>query len=227
MTIFYQILENPLREGEYFPRVVPQGTVPLSTAMEAIVRETGVSDVDVAAVLHALSKQVRLALLDGRNITIDGLGTFSLSLSEKLTSADAEVSEAVEVRVNLRPDPELVEAIRREATFERVVKPERAPIITSFRDVATGQENRYTAGNIGEIVGEDLSFNPAAADEGVFFVAADGTEVRAPTYAQVGTRKLVFLIPAGLNGEQTVEVRTRYSTDRLRSTRYRTAILPA
>ncbi len=227
MTIQYQVVENSLREGEYFPRVVAGPTVPLDDTIKAIVRETGVSETDVKAVLNALQQRIVLALLDGRQILIDGLGLFSVSLSEKLPSADAEVSDAVEVRVNVRPDAGLLAAVRKEARFERVVRKERIPTITGFHDVATGESDRYTAGNIGELVGDDLQFDPGAADEGIFFIAADESEVRAATYAQVGRRKVLFLVPPGLSGEQQVEVRTRYGTQRMRVSRYRNPVLPA
>ncbi len=228
MTIRYQVVENPLREGEYFPRVVVESTATLENVIQTIVRETGVSETDVRAVLNAISSNARLILLDGRNIAIDGIGTFFISLSEKLPTANSEVSENVELRLNLRPDPKLVEEVRREAAFERVVRPERAPVITGFHDVATKQNDKYTAGNIGEIIGDNLNFDTTNADEGIFFIAtADDTETHVTTYAQAGKRKVVFLTPPGLSGEQYLEVRTRYNTPRMRVTRYRNKLQPA
>ncbi len=227
MVIRYQVVENPFREGEYIPRVISLDTVELPQIIGDIVRETGLSETDVRAVLNAISDHTLRSLLDGHNVTIEGIGTFSVSLSEKLTSPESEVSEAVEIRVNLRPDAEIVNGLKREATFERVVRAELVPVITLMRDVATDQENRYTAGNIGELLGDNLAFDPAQTDEGLFFIAADGTETRVSTYAQHSNRRIIFLIPAGLSGEQRIVVRTRYDTSRLRSGAYRVPVQPA
>jgi hypothetical protein len=201
-------------------------TVQMPQTIEAIVRETGLSDTDVKAVVNALSQQTILALLNGNNIAIEGLGTFSLSLSEKLDSVEGTVSDAVEVRVNVRADAAILDQVRKDAQFEKVVKPPRAPIITGFQDVATGQGNQYTAGSIVTLSGEDLKFNTESADEGVFFIAADGTEVRATVYSRTGETKIDCLAPAGLTGAQTVELRTTYTSERLRSGTYSSSVTP-
>lgn len=144
--IRYQVLANPLRDGEYFPWVMADQTVQMAQTIEFVVRETGLSDTNVKAVANALSQQTILALLNGNNIVIEGLGTFSLSLSEKLDSVEATVSDAVEVRVNARADVAILDRVSKDAQFEKVVKPSRAPIITGFQDVATGQVDQYIAG---------------------------------------------------------------------------------
>lgn len=224
--IHYQVLPNPLREGEYFPRVLVGATIQMQQVVAAIVRETGVSETDVKAVTTALSQQVVLALLDGNNIAIEGLATFSLSLSEKLITMEAEVSNAVEVRVNARADATILEQVSKSAHFNKVVKPDRAPILAGFADVATGQPDKYTAGSIGTLSGEDLKFDTTAIDEGVFFVVESVAETRATVYSRTSETKLDFLVPPGLAGTQTVEVRTRYTTNRLRAGTYRNVITP-
>jgi nucleoid DNA-binding protein len=199
MTIQYEVTENPLQEGTYFPRVVPGDTVPMPRTLKAIVRETGVSRTDVKAVLDATAQRVQLALLEGNAIALEGLGIFSLSMSETLDRVEDKISDEMDLRVNVRVDADLI-------------------------DVATGQENAYTAGSIAHITGEDLTFDAGAADEGVFFVADDETETRATVYSDVGSTRVAFLVPADLSGEQSVEIRTRYGTQRLRSGGYRPTV---
>ncbi len=227
MAIRYYVVENPFQEGSYTPRVYAWGTITTSQIAERIVLETGLSRTDVYAVLNAISDHILRSLLEGYNVAIDGIGNFSLSLGEKLTSPEDEVSKAVRIRINLRPAGKLRQGLKRKATFERIVKAEHAPVITRMRDVASGQENRYTPGSIGEVMGLALRLNPDRADEGLFFIAADGVERRAEVYAQASRQRIVFLIPAGLSGEQRIEVRTRYNSARLRSGSYRHPLLPA
>jgi nucleoid DNA-binding protein len=224
MTIQYEVTENPLQEGTYFPRVVPGDTVPMPRTLKAIVRETGVSRTDVKAVLDATAQRVQLALLEGNAIALEGLGIFSLSMSETLDSVEDKISDEMDLRVNVRVDADLINAVKKDADYEKVTLPERAPVLTGFLDVATGQENAYTAGSIAHITGEDLTFDAGAADEGVFFVADDETETRATVYSDVGSTRVAFLVPADLSGEQSVEIRTRYGTQRLRSGGYRPTV---
>lgn len=224
--IRYQVLANPLRDGEYFPWVMADQTVQMAQTIEFVVRETGLSDTNVKAVANALSQQTILALLNGNNIVIEGLGTFSLSLSEKLDSVEATVSDAVEVRVNARADVAILDRVSKDAQFEKVVKPSRAPIITGFQDVATGQVDQYIAGSIVTLSGEGLKFNTESTDEGVFFIAEDGSEVRATVYSRTGETKIDCLAPVGLTGVQTVELRTTYTSERLRSGTYSSSVTP-
>jgi predicted histone-like DNA-binding protein len=218
--IRYQVLANPLRDGEYFPWVMVDQTVQMSQTIESIVRETGLSDTDVKAVANALSQQTILALLNGNNIAIEGLGTFSLSLSEKLDSVEAAVSDAVEVHVNAHADVAILDRVSKDAQFKKVVKPPHVPIITGFQDVATRRIDQYIAGSIVTLSGEDLKFNTESTDEGVFFIAEDGSEVRVTVYSRAGETKIDCLAPIGLAGVQTVELRTTYISERLRSGTY-------
>jgi hypothetical protein len=68
--------------------------------------------------------------------------------------------------------------------------------------------------------GEDLKFNTESTDEGVFFIAEDGSEVRVTVYSRAGETKIDCLAPIGLAGVQTVELRTTYISERLRSGTY-------
>jgi len=192
-----------------------------------IVNETTLSETDVRAVINALTRRVAAHLSDGNMPDLEDLASFSISIGEDLSGADATVSNAVEVRVNAQPAATLINTVRERATLEKVYKATRQPLVTALYDVASGGENVYTAGNIVRLRGDHLKFDPNANDEGVFFVGGNGSATRIPAYAQAGNRELVFLVPATLSGELTVEVRTRYETETLRTGRLLTPVRPA
>ena len=82
-----------------------------------------------------------------------------------------------------------------------------------YRDIGSDTTNdTVTVGNIGQLSGSRLKFDPAEADEGVYFVATAGGETKVPpTDVQTNEpAKVIFLIPATLvPGTYNIEVRAR------------------
>lgn len=79
-----------------------------------------------------------------------------------------------------------------------------------------------TFGGIGQIVGEELKFDPTNAAEGIYFVAANGTASKVIVVASRTEGKLMFDIRTLAVGTCTLEVRKGYGT---MSPKVRTGIL--
>lgn len=227
MSIRYEVVANNLKAGSYYPRVVAGDRVTLKRLIDDIVSETTVTETDVRAVMNALTRRIAMRLADGQVAELDGLVSFSVSLGEELSGADSVASSAAIVRVNAQPAQALVTAVRARATLEKTYVRGRVPLVTALLDVQSGRENRYTAGNIARLRGDDMKFDQADPDEGVFFVAPDGSATRIETYAQAGPREIMFLIPATLTGPQAIEVRTSYGSEFLRIGRLQPTVQPA
>ena len=92
-----------------------------------------------------------------------------------------------------------------------------SPVILEFLNVNTNTVNSLvTPGGIGQIVGEELKFNPQNAQEGVFFISSAGVETKTTVFATRTSGKLVFNIPAALAvGNYTLEVRRAYTKENL------------
>jgi nucleoid DNA-binding protein len=226
MPIRYEVVANNLKPGSYYPRALPGDRVPLDRMIADIVNETALSETDVRAALNALTRRIAAHLSAGQVPELDDLVSFSVSIGEDLSGADAAVSNAVQIRINAQAAARLLNTVRERATLEKVYRAGRQPLVTALYDVASGGENVYTAGNIVRLRGDDLKFDPNATDEGVFFVG-NGSTTRIATYAQAGSREIIFLVPPTVSGEQTVEVRTRYGTETLRAGRMPTTVRPA
>ena len=69
-----------------------------------------------------------------------------------------------------------------------------------------------TFGGIGQIVGEELKFDPTNAAEGIYFVAANGTASKVIVVASRTEGKLMFDIRTLAVGTCTLEVRKGYGT---------------
>ena len=92
-----------------------------------------ISDGMIRAVFDALVSVMKSWMPMGHNIKIDGLGVFSLTLgfdesspSEKAAMENANDNPKTKYRhvcikgINFKPDPKLLQALNKEATFERV-----------------------------------------------------------------------------------------------------------
>lgn len=111
---------------------------------------------------------------------------------------------------------------------QRVYVRTRVPILTALCDVFSKRENVYTAGNIVRLRGDDMKFNDVNRDEGVFLINMANQEVtRIMSYASMGSREIVFLMPGNATDAMAVEVRTRYGSETIRTGRLPVLISPA
>jgi hypothetical protein len=100
------------------------------------------------------------------------------------------------------------------AEVVKVLQPIAAPVLIEFTDVNTQTTNSIlTPGGIGQLVGEELKFNPENTAEGIFLIPPTGAEIKVGILATRTEGKLVFGIPAGLaSGNYGIQVRKGYGT---------------
>jgi hypothetical protein len=119
------------------------------------------------------------------------------------------------IRATLSPGLLLSEKMQK-VRLEKTLQPLPSPVILEFLNINTNTTNSVlTPGGIGQIVGEELKFNPNNPQEGIFFVAADGTETKVQIIASRTEGKLVFSIPALPAGNYTLEVRRAYTKENI------------
>ena len=121
-TIAYQLnprfdLQGEARENNPLMGVSIVPTAPVTTKemAERIGHATSVNKTDVIAVLTALGYELSQALLDGRTVQVDEIGSFSvkLGLKERKYLDDHVTHHDIEVKgITFRPCKELKEAMR-------------------------------------------------------------------------------------------------------------------
>lgn len=79
------------------------------------------------------------------------------------------------------------------------------PVIDTVICLQNNAEDHYVVGDNIRLYGHDLRFDKADSVQGVFFIKADGTEVRASVYGPINPSDVTVLVPAGLTG--TIQVR--------------------
>jgi hypothetical protein len=211
MSIRYRIVGNKLKPGTFTARFIQGRRVDLDALIANIVARTSLSTGDVRSAVTALTEEVRRTLAAGDTAVIDGLATFTMSLSGSFTTPDATISrDSAQLNLVVQSDSRLQSAIAAAATYERMVFDVKMPIVSSFYNVATSSFDSYTPGSIVRLQGDHLKFDAAKADEGIF-LRADSDETRLAVYSTIGPRQLDALIPATVSGSQQVLVRTRYT----------------
>ena len=225
MPIKYYVESNNFQLGSYHLKTEKGQLIPTDWLVKDLVSESTVSEVDVYAVLSALQKQIEKHLLQGNRPIIEGLATFSVAVNESVNGLNEVASTSVKVRVNARVDSQLKKVVANNATLEKVYKQGVLPMPVALIDVASKSNNVYTAGNMARLNGDKMEFNSIEKDEGIFFIAiTDGSETHIESYAQTGSKDIIFLIPAGITGEFRLEVRTRYRGKILKTGRMKQTI---
>ena len=128
MSIPYRL--TPLRDNiskspktGYYAQIVTKGTVDPPSLCHEIAAGCTLTVADLRAAIEAISSSVASCLMNGYNVNIDGLGTFSLSAESKVVEGEDELrSPSVKVKnVNFRSAVSLKKAVKN-SSFERIKK---------------------------------------------------------------------------------------------------------
>ena len=79
-------------------------------------------------------------------------------------------------------------------------------VIDTILSAENDAENHYVAGTMIRLVGHDLRFDKTVNTQGVFFIKADNTEVRATSYGSIAPSEVIVLVPAALSGALRVRI---------------------
>lgn len=74
------------------------------------------------------------------------------------------------------------------------------PVIDTVLCLQNNAEDHYVVGDNIRLYGHSLRFDKADPAQGIFFIKADGSEVRASVYGPVNPSDVTVLVPAGLTG---------------------------
>ena len=171
-----------------------------------------VGEPDILAVTAALKLACQRRLEQGQRVNYFGMMDFFPRLKGVFAGpTDSYDPARHQIDVGANPGAELRDAVRNGATVTKVEALKPTPNPVEYRDVATDTANdALTVGNIGQLSGSRLKYDPGQADEGVFFVATTGGETKVTVLQKNKPAELVFLVPSGLvAGTYHVEVRAR------------------
>ncbi|MCV9386365.1 DNA-binding domain-containing protein [Reichenbachiella ulvae] len=222
MAIKYALFDNHLTSDPNDKMAVVQDQE--SRTREDVInrmigRGSTVTKAEALSVLEEFEAAVQEELEDGYSINTP-LFKISPSIQGVFNSESDNFTPGEHLlKLNVTPGIRIGE-IAPNIKVEKVDASKPKPNIVTCKDVATDTLNEtLTPGGVGDLRGSRLKIDPADSNQGVFLIAADGTETRAEVYIRNKPSNLIFMIPAGLAaGEYSLEVRTVFrSTVQLRA----------
>jgi len=218
MPIEYTLRENRLtaEPGDYMAMVSPTRTVGLREVIQRMLeKESTVGEADTLSVLNNFEDSLISLLAEGTNVNLS-FANFSCSIKGTFNGpSDSFDPSRHQVVPNVNPGKELRSAFRQGIAVSKQEAIIPMPSLLDYTDFNSGERNSIvTPGGMGQISGHRLQFDAADEEQGIFFIAADGSETRVSVAGQNMPSTLMFLLPAGLtSGEYTLEVRAKMGED--------------
>ncbi len=215
MSLDYYLQPNPVTPdpNDQSARVATRGNLTEDDlAAELVKRGTATSKAQALAVITALHELIAEKVADGYAVNTS-LCTIRAAVNGVFTDPTDTFDPARHtIRANLASGTALDDALA-QATVSKKSRAERAPRLTAFLNKNTGGVNAtLTSGGIGQIVGEELKFDPAKPADGIYLVPATGTAVKVTNLATRTEGELLFLTPTLTAGTYRLEVRRTYGT---------------
>jgi HU-like DNA-binding protein/uncharacterized protein with Ig-like fold DUF4469 len=212
MALKFALFENHLTSapGDYMAVTTDNVSVGREEIIERMIRSgSTVTKAEALSVLEEYSRALEEHLMEGNNV-VTPLYRISQSISGVFDSrSEAFKKEKHRININIHPGLRLRE-IRSQIAVERVEGTPAHPVPIDFKDVVSDSMNDVlTPGGVGELTGNDLKFDPAQSDQGIFLIAGDGTITRVSTIVRNKPSNLIFMITDGLaTGNYSLEVRS-------------------
>lgn len=213
MSIQYALYPNHLTTDpkDHMAMVQNQDSHSIEEIIDIMIsRGSTVTKADALSVIEEYESAIEYVLTDG-----DSINTPLMRINASISGVFSDDTDRFDasrhyVRLNVNPGSRMG-TIAGDINVEKVKADRPEPTPSHFEDVASATSNdTLTPGGVGQLTGTLLKVDPAEADQGVFFIASDGTETRADTYVRNKPANLIFMIPDTLtSGEYRLEVRAK------------------
>lgn len=224
----YSLAENQLTPDptDYMAQVSTGASYNQANIIDEMMnRGSSLTRTDMEGVINLFNQTVAEKVANGQSINLP-LFNGTPSISGVFTGpADTFDPARHYVRFNLSPGTMLRESVAKIKT-EKTEPTDKLPYMEQFLDMGTNAANDLaTPGGIGQLQGSRLSFDAADPEQGISFVAADGTETRVETIALNKPSKLIFMIPNLAPGTYGLVLRVKFrNTKSLREVRFRKSL---
>ena len=220
MPIKYALYPNEMTSdpNDQMAQVQQENAYTLDDLIDIMTREgSTVTQVEASSVLEQFFKALLEAIKSGRPI-VTSMFTISVSIRGVFVNIqDRFDNKRHHARLNISPGPRFRDVLK-ELTFTKVTANKPLPTLLTFKDVSSASSNdTLTSGGVGELLGSRLKINTDDADEGIYFIAEDGTETKVTTFIRNKPSELIFMIPANLNaGNYQAVVRAKLGSKTLK-----------
>ncbi len=231
MSIEYMLVSNHLvQDGKgYVARVHTHSNLGLREIVDQMIKGgSTVTSVDALAVLESAVLTAENMLALGHRVNFGGLVSLRPRIRGVFDGPTDNFDPARHVLgVSAVPGPEVRKNLNKNGQVEKINLTETTPIVQRYVDAATGEiDTTVTPGTIGSVEGVRLKYDPAEADEGLYFIdLATETETKVDIVQRNMPSELVFLVPQLSAGSYNIELRCRPNgTPDLRKGRFKTEL---
>lgn len=208
MSQRFEVREGGLQTNSVHLQPIQSGTFDLHDLAVAIAG-TGVASVAIVeAILTAMMPFIIQALLRGERVNIGEIVSLHVTLGGKFADVNSVRTQDINVDVKADVGKAIVDAVKSQITLEQVPTTNLNPQINSLTAVS-GNLSALNSGAVLQMTGFRLMFDPAQADNGIFFTSAAGDEVKVTTVITRQAKKLVFVVPDGLTPGQVYNIVVR------------------
>lgn len=224
-TLKYYLAENYLTPdpSDFMAQVQTSRSFTLEDVVnEMLKRGTSLTATDVNAVLNLFHQVIADLITEAYAINLP-LCNGQAGISGVFNGpADSFDPNRHVLKYNLNPGLLIRDAIRKVKT-EKIDPTDKAPYIEQYIDVMSHTtDDVLTSKGIGEIQGSRIAFDAEDEEQGIWFVATDGTETKVSTVAMNKPSKVIFMIPELAAGEYELLLKVRYTNSKaLRVTTHR------
>ena len=213
MSLNYALFNNPLTTDtdDLIARVQNVETVEFQEVMKMLTRRgLTTTDTEAESVVNELIHTINEVVSSGKSV-ITPFANYRLSIKGVFNHSDDLFESSIhKVKINCSAGKN-IKIDYDTLKLEKVRAESAHPEIDKFIDYATQKENELISSTgTAEIKGELLKLDPEDADQGIFFIAGDGTEKRVEIYMRNKPSDIIFNIPAGLlAGNYILEIRNK------------------
>jgi hypothetical protein len=212
-TLKYYLTENLLTSNPHDYMAQPELKVSLTAGDvidEMLRRGTLITRTDVIAVLNLYEQVVSDFVSEGYSLNLPLFIGAPLIYGVFNGPEDLFDENRHVVKFNLNPGFLIRDAVKK-MKIEKSVPVNKSPFISQYVDIVSATINdRLTPGGIGELQGSRLNFDTNDIELGIYFIAANGSEFKAVSFALIKPRKLIFCIPDLPSGAYNLEVRVKF-----------------
>jgi hypothetical protein len=214
MPIEYTLRENRLtaEPGDYMAMVTSTRTADYEEVIDRVVRQgTTVGKADAISVIESTLVAVKDLLIEGANVNLP-FANFSCSIKGTFNGPEDTFDPSRhQIVINVSATKELRDVIRQDVSVSKQEMMVPTPNLVEYMDFNTGERNSVvTPSGMAQISGNRLQFDATDPEQGIFFIASDGSETRVGVVGRNMPSTLMFLLPAELTtGEYALEVRAK------------------
>lgn len=218
-TIQWRPAVNALTTPQsYRPRHVPRAILRNDDLAHRVAARNPVYNEGlVKGVLSAIREEIRDELINGNQITLEGLFTCHLTFTARMDAPDDPLPPLEEsLQVRAYASKRLVEEVRRAAQTERLPMSEKLPLITSAQDTVLALNDVLNPEGLLRLSGDDLLFDQHEEGCGCLLEGTRAGRTTQSRFGMISNSEIIVMPdipsqPDPWNNEYRLSVSTQYT----------------